>query len=322
MGPQRLPLHWQDSEGQSDEGPVYGGYQTSLSEETVLASLAETLKNEDIKALGIMASDPWDVTFLIHWFTQAAPNVRLFVRDVDLLYLRTPDVGSVTGVLAVSDYPLIDEDQFWASNGLGRRPLITLPSSLQEGEYNAFSMVIGQLKPGNVQPGRRPLEGMWPYDKQGASPFAHLWLAASGTQGFLPIQPLPPTSAKATGSFHVLNVGKPPYSAILLWFLIAIIGVAHGLGVIIAGREKDNLAHSSEGKDNRSKWDDIIPPLLTLDLEDRGDAITAAKFIGHSIALSTIAFAGLVAGSTFLFFAASTYRSPLRVPTYGVLAAW
>jgi hypothetical protein len=119
-GPKRLQLRWQDVQPMSGETPLYGGYQTSLSQETVLVRLAETVRNRDIRLLGIMASDPWDVTFLIHWFTQASPNVRLFVRDNDLLYLRTPDVGSMTGIIALNDQPLVDEQQFgkWQARGI------------------------------------------------------------------------------------------------------------------------------------------------------------------------------------------------------------
>ena len=68
----------------------YGGEQTAVSEETVLASLATVIKSQRIKALGILATDPLDTAFLIHSFRKSSPDVRIFLRDPDLPALVGP----------------------------------------------------------------------------------------------------------------------------------------------------------------------------------------------------------------------------------------
>ena len=69
----------------------------------------------------------------------------------DLLFLRTPDVGSLNGTLLVSNYPLIPQNQSQSTkdhanqadqNDERERRLITFPSAFQEGEYNAFIELI------------------------------------------------------------------------------------------------------------------------------------------------------------------------------------
>ena len=311
-GPQRLPLRWQDSESQLDEVPLYGAYQTSLSEETVLVSLANTLRTENIQALGIMASDPWDVNFLIHWFTEASPNVRLFVRDVDLLYLRTPDIGSVTGILALSDYPLIAEDQFWSDDRpiVDQRSTLTLPSATQEAQYNAFTELLERLPP-FVDHQLIHLEDKGPSKVPPGVPNQHLWLAATGTAGYLPIKPLWEEKSGADDSKknpHFLHVGNPPYAAVILWGLIALVGVAHAIGVLVGawqGRkacDATEKANKTETINELTKRKIVLPCLLTFDLGDPNDRTGASKFVCHAIALSTAALGAIVAGTSFIFF--------------------
>jgi len=171
-----LGLQWQDvGAAQHDDLQTYGGRQTPLSQETVLSTLSITLKAQGIKALGILATDPMDEAFLIHSIRESSPNVRLFLRDPDLLFLRTPDVGSLNGTLLVSNYPLIPQNQFWSvpkdadekdsnkrddkdkpgsNSAEGTRArknqpqhlLITFPSSFQEGEYNSFVQLMQDSK--------------------------------------------------------------------------------------------------------------------------------------------------------------------------------
>jgi len=73
-----LSLNWQDAHPFiRDDARNYGGEQTAVSEETVLASLATIVKSQRIKTLGILATDPLDTAFLIHSFRKSSPDVRL-----------------------------------------------------------------------------------------------------------------------------------------------------------------------------------------------------------------------------------------------------
>ncbi|HSP07483.1 MAG TPA: hypothetical protein VLR94_09920, partial [Acidobacteriota bacterium] len=241
-----LELQWQDAEGsQRDDLQTYGGRQTPLSQEAVLSSLSITLKAQGIKALGILATDPMDEAFLIHSIKKSSPDVRLFVRDPDLLFLRTPDVGSLNGTLLVSNYPLVPANQFWSSTNdtkkgqdanvgedTSEHHMITFPSAFQEGEYNAFvELLEDEDKDENWAPANttlKRLEWDWPAGMSAGEGDTDaskrpLWLAVIGTAGHYPIRVLnykALNSKEATGDkgkLHSLNVGRPQLLPMISW---------------------------------------------------------------------------------------------------------
>jgi hypothetical protein len=332
---QDLGLQWQDTEGsQRDDVQTYGERQTPLSQEAVLASLSITLKAQGIKALGILATDPMDEAFLIHSIKRSSPDVRLFVRDPDLLFLRTPDVGSLNGTLLVSNYPLVPENQFWSSPGThGGGPgskaddktgagqpgikkasaehhLITFPSAFQEGEYNAFVELLRDATwaPQEMQ----RLEWDWPTGME-AEPSASsasndskkpgpLWLAVIGTAGHYPIKILNPRAHidKDGLMLHSLNLGPPQFLPVTFWSLIAGMGLFHALGL---------------------RFHQMVPSLFKhdFDLSNKTATVTLVKLFCHLMAIVTITLAQLILGSSYLFFYASD--PGYWVPALGVICA-
>ncbi len=140
-----VPVNWQDSEAsQGDDVPAYGGQQTPLSQQAALSSLTGILRRANIRALGILATDPMDEAFLIRSFKKSSRDVRLFLRDPDLLYLRTLDAGSLNGTLLVSNYPLISQNESW-SRDKSQKSSLAFPSAIQEAQYNAFLVALKDL---------------------------------------------------------------------------------------------------------------------------------------------------------------------------------
>jgi hypothetical protein len=311
-GQTQFNLTWQDSQPESgDSLPSYGGPQLPLSQQTVLAGLAGTVKTHGVKALGILATDAWDVAFLIHVFKELAPDVRLFVREPDLLYLRVSDVGSLNGVLAVNNFPLVPQNQIWSTGDPSFR-LVIFPSAVQEAQFNVLARLLEPLlkHPPMALLECNPLEGGLPAVPAvtgNASPCnSPLWLAVTGTTGYFPLRILNPIplNAQQQLKLHSLDVGKPPYAARLLWMSIALIGVLHGLAAT-----RPRFAPSRFHEE--------------FDFSDPQDAITAAKAGCHVMALLVLALASLVAGSSFLFFSGAPYTAGFLgkpVQAYGVLA--
>jgi hypothetical protein len=295
-----LGLQWQDSDAaQRDDLPTYGGRQTPLSQETVLSTLSLTLKAQGIKSLGILSTDPLDEAFLIHSLKKSSPDVRLFLRDPDLLYLRTPDVGSLNGTLLVSDYPLIPQNQFWSTTAGQQDRLITFPSAFQEGEYNSFVQLVEEmhlLAPEekdahkNEVSKQKRMEWEWPAGTgaSGASKTERpLWLATIGTAGHYPIKIL--NSDPGNGDalkLHALNLGPPQFVPIAFWGLIALLGILHVLGLRFSG---------------------VVPSYFKrdFDLSDSTQIVTLVRTCCHTMAVVIIALAQMILGSSYLFF----YRS-------------
>lgn len=103
-----------------DAVPVFSGPQLPVVQEAVLLDIANTLQQEDIRLAGIAATDVFDSLFLAGFLRKATPSVRLYMDDADLLYTRAGAQYSLEGVLAITTYPLITQNQSW-SLGLTQR---------------------------------------------------------------------------------------------------------------------------------------------------------------------------------------------------------
>jgi len=288
-----LQMSWQDSEStRGDDVQTYGQGQTPLSQETVLSTLSITLKAQGIKALGILATDPMDEAFLIHSIKQSSSDIRLFLRDPDLLYLRTPDVATLNGTLLVSDNPLIPQNQFWSSpRGNDQSRLITFPSAVEEDQYNAF---VRLLEEDNLAPPNKTmklLEWGWPAGVSADNNASHpgekprpLWLATMGTAAHYPVKILNYWDVNRPAlALHSLNVGGLQYAPLALWVSFAMLGILHVCGL---------------------KFHQAVPSALKtdFDLTDNRDTVTLVKVACHLMAILTIALAQMILGSSYLFF--------------------
>jgi hypothetical protein len=292
-----LQLTWQDSQAtRGDDVPAYGGQQTPLSQDAVLSSLATALKAHDIKALGILATDPMDEAFLIRSFRKSSPDVRLFLRDPDLLYLRTPDVGSLNGTLLVNNYSMLLRNQHWSAGSpedANNAGLVTFSSAGQEAQFDAFLLLLRDVHHDFPDGGNDPalLEWNWPSGNPGTpdakvptSDMPPLWLTTIGTTGQFPLAMLNADNSKEAKLLpQTLYMGRPRRVALLVWFLFVLLGAVHVCGLI---------------------WPNALPRFLSddFDLGDAGDTITASKAICHMGILLSLALIQLILGSSYVFF--------------------
>jgi hypothetical protein len=303
-----ISVNWQDSEAsEGDDIPAYGGQQTPLSQLAALSSLPGILRRQNIKALGILATDPMDEAFLIRSFKKTSRDIRLFLRDPDLLYLRALDAGSLNGTLLVSNYPLIPQNQFWSQDDDQKggekedrqkyeqkkdlpNELLTFPSALQEAQYNAFLAALEDLNLPLGSPGR--VEANWPAGSPRPSDQLlparpsrpPLWLATVGTAGHFPLKILTPRlQDEKHFALHSLDVGAPHYMTIALWIVFATLGLLHVLGLSYPG---------------------ALPKLVAYDFNVIASTknITASKALCHVAALSILALVQLILGSSLVFF--------------------
>lgn len=183
---QSLSWNWKDTGKDEDRMPSFSGSQQPLSQQAVLVSIGATLRQENIKYVGITGTDIFDILFLSKFLKGAAPNTRLFMLDADLLMVASGDAGrDLSGTLAVTTYPLLVRNGDWTVPGRRDRPgyqdsVDLFPSRIAEALYNA---VLFQLDPQH-----------WPDGREYADPFltsSHvpnarppLWLTMVGRNGF------------------------------------------------------------------------------------------------------------------------------------------
>ena len=133
-----LPLNLRDT-GQ-DSIPSFSQQQTPVSQEAVLIELASALRREHIRYLGIIATDPLDALFLSRAARALAPNLRIVLFHVDVLFARAAQVWGLRGILGVTSYPLISRNQYYAGARPPRRTQFA--SDNAEGEYNACRRML------------------------------------------------------------------------------------------------------------------------------------------------------------------------------------
>ena len=86
-----LPLSYRANEIREQENlPVAATTQTPLSQDAVLQQITRTLRERDIKAVMIFATDSLDSLFLLHYLRETCPNIRIALPGADLLYVVPP----------------------------------------------------------------------------------------------------------------------------------------------------------------------------------------------------------------------------------------
>ena len=186
-----LALNLKSSAGREDDVPSYSRDQLPLSQEALMLSLAETIHRRKIKMVGVAASDVFDSLFVMRFFQEFSPDVRLFVLDSDLLFIRAADNLSLQGTLAVTNYPLAAAGQSWQGD---RRTMRAFPSRNAEATYNAFLARIGNTQSMRDYTWQRPQPARCACSSPAPAAEPMLWLTVVSRNGFQPVHLLDCTS--------------------------------------------------------------------------------------------------------------------------------
>jgi hypothetical protein len=233
---QGLAWNWKDANPDVDRVPSFSGPQEPLSQQAVMLSISESIRRQGIQYVGIAATDIFDILFVSKFLTIAAPNLRLFVLDSDLLMVSSGSDGrELNGTLAVTTYPLSTWQEDW-SQASGAAPdtsraldVRISPSRLSEGIYHAVSYQLGRM------PDYAEREIQYPDVSQ------PLWLTMVGRAGFWPVAmqsaEITPTAATAAGKHPAGSARRLTYnprdgitlilhSVLLAWCLVHFLGMA------------------------------------------------------------------------------------------------
>lgn len=138
-GYQKLPLILKESG--RDTIRSFSDQLTPVSNESVLMSLAGTIRRKQIRYAGIMATDPLDALFLSRFLRATCQDVQLFALESDQLFVRAAHDYQLEGMLTISNYPLFLQNQEY---GKQQRPPRRIPfaSGYGEATYNACRTVL------------------------------------------------------------------------------------------------------------------------------------------------------------------------------------
>src|SRR5262245_34731261 len=86
--------------------PLMSPEITSSIAYLVLSHILSVINNEDVRYVGLLATDTRDKLFLAEQIRLYCPNVQLFTTESDLLYSHPKYVRFTRGMIVSSTYPL------------------------------------------------------------------------------------------------------------------------------------------------------------------------------------------------------------------------
>ena len=178
---QLIPFDLREAFG-GDSVPSLSG-QAPAAQEAVLASITRELNAGHYRFVGIRATDPLDAIFLSRMVHEASPDSRLVIQDADLLFVRAGLDSPLDGMLSVTTYPLLLENQKWSGLGKISERLTPFPTRIAEAVFNASTYAIRAASK-TVPAGGSLIEFGWPSKGSHAPP---LWVTVLGHAGYWPV---------------------------------------------------------------------------------------------------------------------------------------
>jgi hypothetical protein len=118
-----------------DSVPSFSASQGPLSQDAILAAIAETIRRHNYKVVLISATNTLDLVFVAQVLRKQCPDVRVVISNAHRLFIEASQTQSLVGLLALSTYPLFEL----------REPKVSKPihsDSNSEGVYNATILLL------------------------------------------------------------------------------------------------------------------------------------------------------------------------------------
>jgi hypothetical protein len=248
-GREALDLSLQDRDKALDTIPRFSQLST-LARDQELAVLLETISRDDIRYVGVLATDLKDRLFIMERVRRFSPDTILFTFDNDLLLSHVEYSDVMDGVLVISSSPLFTEGASWlprssSGDAWERRQFL---GEFQQGTFNAVLYLLDARVQSTPQ----------------------VWVSAVGNGSIWPVARLPLKDPKERAVFcH--DDGRPLQPLALsevqgglagkanlqvIFFAVALCLVSWGV------RRAGLLAET--GSDGSVAWHPVSRPLLVL----------------------------------------------------------
>ncbi len=129
-----------------DEAPEFAP-QSPVSNESVLAAIASSIKHLHARAIVIRTSDPLDQLFLARYFRQECPDSRLVLFNAERLLTRLRGDFDLDGTLIVTRFPLFQNAYLQTPFRGESRHSLTFTNSREEA---IFLAALLQIKSGHL----------------------------------------------------------------------------------------------------------------------------------------------------------------------------
>ena len=172
----RIPITLTDPAQPKERPPVLSPL-TPPALDLQLAEIARVVRDNRIRAVGLLASDVRDKLFVGEELRKRARDVQLFTYESELLYSRPDYAPALRGMLVFSTYPLIPSVQGWSS---ARPDWLVSSSDGALGTYNAVLALLGAPELMREYGAFAPGDGS-------AAGYPPVWLSVVGSGGLAPV---------------------------------------------------------------------------------------------------------------------------------------
>jgi hypothetical protein len=177
--PPAIQLSLKDTQSGESDFPVFSTSHTPVSQDAILGQIVRDLRRKRVRLLSLSATNVFDELFLANVLTKECPDLRLVLSGADLLFVQQASQNSLTGILAISAFPMFAKGFEWSNNG--RHQDTTFADTDSIGVYNATMASVG----GNEDSYSVALAP--PVENRNEPLFFSPWLLVLGTRGWMPV---------------------------------------------------------------------------------------------------------------------------------------
>jgi hypothetical protein len=126
-----------------DAPPSMDEAVTAAIDDAAVDDMTATIRQNHVRYVGILATDPEDKVFLVERLRRDCPNVDIFLNHMDRVYLLPWNRQIMRGVIVSTTYPLYPPNQDWTDSTDPRRQ--TFKSPRGQGYYNAAAFHLADM---------------------------------------------------------------------------------------------------------------------------------------------------------------------------------
>jgi len=127
---------------QSDSLPALAPRMTVATDSLILSNILTTISSEDIRYVGIVATDILDVIYLTRLIRENCPDVQIILVGNDLRYTDPRFTLDFRGTVIASSYPLDARAQIWSYPFHGAIERRLFANEFDVGRYNAALVLL------------------------------------------------------------------------------------------------------------------------------------------------------------------------------------
>jgi hypothetical protein len=142
-GRNRVTIPFDPPSGKQSDGlPALSPRMTVATDNLIVSNILATISREEIRYVGIVATDILDVIYLVRLIRENCPDVQVILVGNDLRYTDPQFTLDFRGTVIASSYPLDARAQVWSYPFQGAIERRLFASEFDIGRYNAALVLI------------------------------------------------------------------------------------------------------------------------------------------------------------------------------------